>query len=527
MNRNDIEELVFGSIDLDSRTQASRVAVVLYTGGALAAVSAGPLFPDSANKDALSIAAVIAFFVGWAQLALPWDRWHPRTLLLLVLVADVIIGAGGFFVGGVDDNTYYLLPLYSMIFLFVGLTQPPSSTLLNAIPAGISAMFFLGGPGEPDALRAVAIGIPMWIVVGVVLAQVSLFRRRAERSIERLLEAARRLLAARDETQGADMLAEMARDMLEADSVAVMLADGLESSRFTNAGQRDWPTGIGEVVVDTQVEPGGVTDAVRRGETVFVADLLASVAIAPVVRESANARSAAFIPLPGEGGFLGVVVALWTTRRGRLDPFAGRAAELLSSQAGRALERIRATARLAVEAQTDALTALANRRQYRAALEAIVPGDALVMIDLDHFKLVNDRHGHTAGDEVLQALGECMNQVSRAGDCMARYGGEEFAMVLAAAGEQGALQMVNRLRSLWESTNRLTTFSAGISVHRERDTVDVTLEHADAALYVAKNEGRNCTRVHQADAPTAPTGQDGQDSQGDIAVIELTEADDR
>lgn len=523
MDRNDIEELIFGSIDLDSRTQASRVAVVLYTGGALAAVSAGPLLPANANKDALSIAAVIAFIIGWAQLALPWDRWHPRSLLILVLVADAIIGAGGFFVGGIGANTYFLLSLYSLIFLFVGLTQPPSSTLLNAAPAGISALFFLGGPGEPDAWRAVAVGIPMWLVVGIVLAEVSFFRRRAERSIQRLLDAARRLLAARDEAHGADVLAELAIDMLEADSVAVMLADGLESSRFTNAGQRAWPTGIGEVVVDTQVEPGGVSDAVRRGETVFVSDLLASVAIAPAVRGSANARSAAFIPLPGEGGFLGVLVALWTARRGRLDPFAGRAAELLSSQAGRALERIRATARLAVEAQTDALTTLANRRQYREALEAIVPGDALVMIDLDHFKLVNDRHGHTAGDEVLQALGECMNQVSRAGDCMARYGGEEFSMVLAAAGEQGALQMVNRLRSLWESTNRLTTFSAGISVHRERDPVDITLEHADAALYVAKHEGRNCTRVYDPDREDAPAPLDGQ---GDAAVIELTEADD-
>lgn len=498
MDRSDIEEMIFGGIDLDTRIQASRVAVVLYTGGALAAISAGPLLPDAANKDALTIAAVLAFIVGWVQLALPWDRWHPQTLLLLVFAADLIIGAGGYFVGGIDVNTYYLLPLYAMIFLFVGLTQPPSSSLINFFPAAVSAVYLMGGPGEPEALKAVAVGIPLWVIVGVVLAQVSLFRRRAERSIERLLEAARRLLAARDEVHGADMLAELARDMLEADSVAVMLSDGLESSRFTNAGQREWPTEIGAVEVDIKTDVGGIGEAVHKGETVFVSDLLASVSIPAEVRSATNARSAVFVPLPGEGGYFGVVVALWTARRSRLEPFSGRAAELLSSQAGRALERIRAIARLSIEAQTDALTALANRRQYREALEAIVPGDALVMIDLDHFKMVNDRHGHAAGDEVLQALGDCMRQVSRVGDCMARYGGEEFAMVLAAAGEEGALKMIERLRALWGSTARLATFSAGIAVHSGRESFDQTLENADAALYRAKNEGRDCTRVHDS-----------------------------
>ena len=71
-------------------------------------------------------------------------------------------------------------------------------------------------------------------------------------------------------------------------------------------------------------------------------------------------------------------------------------------------------------------------------------------------------------------------------------------MVLAAAGEEGALKMIERLRSLWESTARLATFSAGIAVHNGHESFDKTLENADTALYRAKHEGRNCTRVHDS-----------------------------
>lgn len=521
VKRTDVEQLAFGGIDLDSRVQASRVAVVLYSGGGSAVMAIAPLLSDKANTDALMVAVLAAFLTGWAQLLLPWDRWDPRALVSLVLVADVIIGAGGFFVGGLDARTQYILPLYGLIFAYVGLTQGPAMVFVNVVPSMLSALFLLGGPGDAEALRLSVVAAPTWVVVGIVLAEVSLFRRRAERSIESLLEATREMSVARDEGAGAALLAQLTGDLLEADAVVVMLADDLGSSKFVNVGQSNWVLAPHAVAVDLDEGGGALGDAVRRGEAVFVDDLSAGSRALPAGLQHDSARAGAFLPLPGEGGFFGVVVVVWQIRHGSFDPFARRAAELLSSQAGRAIERIRATARLAVEARTDALTSLANRRQYARALDCVVAGDAVIMLDLDHFKMVNDRHGHSAGDEVLRQLGECLRQISRDQDCVARYGGEEFAIVLAGGGEQGALSALDRLRHLWASTARLTTFSAGVAIHCDMDSAEITLEHADIALYQAKSDGRNCTRVFRArsDATSgwaSPTG---------TATVEVDESD--
>lgn len=97
-------------------------------------------------------------------------------------------------------------------------------------------------------------------------------------------------------------------------------------------------------------------------------------------------------------------------------------------------------------ADTDPLTRLENRRGCDRAFAAIEPGDAVVLLDLDHFKTVNDRYGHQAGDDALCRLAESMRAVTRAIDCVARYGGEEFAMVLARAGVRGAQDVLTRLR---------------------------------------------------------------------------------
>jgi len=112
------------------------------------------------------------------------------------------------------------------------------------------------------------------------------------------------------------------------------------------------------------------------------------------------------------------------------------------------------------------------------------------MIDLDHFKTVNDTEGHSAGDEVLQALAEHLGRGVRDADLVARYGGEEFLVVLHGAGPEGLIT-AERLRATWRDTNPRTTFSAGVAVHHAGQPGAVTLAQADAALYAAKRTGRN------------------------------------
>src|SRR5262249_42760732 len=122
-------------------------------------------------------------------------------------------------------------------------------------------------------------------------------------------------------------------------------------------------------------------------------------------RGPAGVRAAAIVPLPGRDLVpLGLVVAMWGTPKRRISEPTRQSAELLSEEAGRMFERLREKAALAYDAQTDPLTELANRRTFTRALETMQPGDALVIVDLDHFKEVNDRFGHPEGDRTLRDL---------------------------------------------------------------------------------------------------------------------------
>jgi diguanylate cyclase (GGDEF)-like protein len=206
-----------------------------------------------------------------------------------------------------------------------------------------------------------------------------------------------------------------------------------------------------------------------------------------------------FIALEDDGTILGVLVAAWRNPHVSLSQFERRAIDLIKREAAHAMSRLRTTQLLQTQAGTDVLTGLANRRVCQQALVALHPGDAVVMIDLDHFKAVNDRFGHVVGDDVLKSLADCMRQVGRKSDCIARYGGEEFALVLKDAEYAGAGATLKRLIQLWTTTNPLTTFSAGVAIHDAGDPPAVTLERADAALYRAKQMGRN--RVEHADDP--------------------------
>jgi diguanylate cyclase (GGDEF)-like protein len=146
---------------------------------------------------------------------------------------------------------------------------------------------------------------------------------------------------------------------------------------------------------------------------------------------------------------------------------------------------------LAVAAVTDDLTGLGNRRHVNQLLDALVSDDALLLLDLDHFKELNDRCGHLAGDEVLADVGRYLGAATREGDAVARYGGEEFLVVLRRSGPQAAQVAAERLLEGWRTLQPAVTFSIGVAVHQPGTSPWETLADADAALYEAKSAGRD------------------------------------
>lgn len=167
-------------------------------------------------------------------------------------------------------------------------------------------------------------------------------------------------------------------------------------------------------------------------------------------------------------------------------------------------------------ARTDALTGLHNRRSFMEIAEtelsrAIRHGGrlAILMLDIDHFKSINDTHGHRVGDSVLQAFGRLCQQMLRTYDTMGRIGGEEFAIVLPHAGRDQAVGVGERIRQLVERT-RLSqeqglplhfTVSIGVAGPADSTTnIDTLLNQADSALYAAKHAGRNQVAVYREQA---------------------------
>jgi diguanylate cyclase (GGDEF)-like protein len=146
--------------------------------------------------------------------------------------------------------------------------------------------------------------------------------------------------------------------------------------------------------------------------------------------------------------------------------------------------------RLAELAAHDALTGLRNRRGLDDLLEAAAIGDAVVFIDLDHFKAVNDLLGHEAGDRVIADLGRIVLAVLRPDDVAVRYGGEEILVLLPGTSIDGAEVMLDRLRLGWSASHPELTFSAGIALVDETGGGAAARE-ADDALYLAKQRGRN------------------------------------
>jgi diguanylate cyclase len=170
---------------------------------------------------------------------------------------------------------------------------------------------------------------------------------------------------------------------------------------------------------------------------------------------------------------------------------------------------------LHTEVERDFLTGVGNRRALDGKLEAYAaerrphPGSCLLLLDLDHFKQVNDRHGHAAGDKVLVRLCELMRSHTRSSDQIFRYGGEEFAIIASGAGLGAASRLAEGLRAAVAEEPLMEghpiTVSIGVAGMDKSRKPEEWLMRADKMLYAAKQGGRNTVRVDNPAAPVENT----------------------
>lgn len=272
---------------------------------------------------------------------------------------------------------------------------------------------------------------------------------------------------------------------------------------------KDWVTrGLSDhFVQNLSFRPGGLADETFVSGTYILSNDLPGTKhqLSKLTRDE-GIRSFICLPLTSHAGRLGVIYFYRSDR----DTFLPDEIDLLKTfahLAAGALENARLYARVEQEARIDVLTGLLNRRSFDRRLAAehsrakrFGKPYALALLDIDHFKRVNDTHGHPAGDAVLAQLGQVLARQFREVDVVARYGGEEFAVILPEIGSSVAKGVVERVRravaatpfALPDGREIGVTVSIGVSCYPNcAASPEAALSTADQALYLAKQAGRN------------------------------------
>jgi diguanylate cyclase (GGDEF)-like protein len=484
---------------LSQRLIARLGAVMFVLSGIVTVANLALPSPTERHIPALLAIAAAAIAVGVATWYLPWQRWPRSATLPLVPVAFLMIALGG--MASLRPWSYAVY--WVVVFVWLGVAQPRWTSLRFAPVATVAYIlpFVVVDHGGMDAYTSVGVVLPVCLLVGESLAWVSGMLRRAERldlrrmtDMEALLDATVALARQDDPVGAANLVAELAVRLLRAQSAVVLLADGDGTLRGTGGCQ--WQ-GRFQAIEATWLDPAARA-ALASGEVVAHDG-----GVAGQLTRAAKGAPALFLPLLGPTGGMGLIMVTYPVGTPMaLDGFTDGLTRTFATQASLAFERLQATQVLLDASMRDALTGVGNRRQADALLAQVKPGDAVVLLDLDHFKAVNDQWGHSSGDEVLVSLARYLDRSLRDGDAVARFGGEEFVLVLRQAGP-GAEDAVERLAQGWRRLGPVTTFSAGVALHAADCRPEATLIAADAALYRAKDDGRDCVRSSEGGSDAA------------------------
>jgi diguanylate cyclase (GGDEF)-like protein len=371
------------------------------------------------------------------------------------------------------------------------------------------AIVAMSGPGQGLLARALDAGADDYLITPTgpeeLLARLRVVaeRRRLEAEQVMLRRLAVNVATGREHSHLFGLVARELALLLGADGARVVRYLAADRAELVGAWRRSDVEQIapGEVLI---LAPSWAISQVQRSERPARSELTE----ADALKARAPFRASLAAPVRVEGGLWGAVaVAYADVGEARAETLIQleRVAELISL----AVSNADAREHLARMARTDPLTGLLNHGAFHQRLEEEIKRSArygrclsLALLDIDHFKLVNDRHGHRAGDETLRAIAEHVRSHARETDVVGRVGGEELAWLMPESDLPGAAHAAERLRSVVAATPMAhvgrVTVSIGVAELETDGSAGDLFGAADAAMYRAKEAGRNRVRVSQA-----------------------------
>ena len=365
------------------------------------------------------------------------------------------------------------------------------------------------GNGTPDEQLAIFV-VVLWLVA-VSTSTLSAINERELRRRRGDLEALTNLA---EQIERTDDSSSVARTLLDASISSFDFPRGVVLASSEGQLPLLASYGLDDELARRPGRPGFsavVAQAHEQHATVLVRGLDPE-ADAWLTRLLPGAENLIVVPLSAEGRSLGALV-VENTGGAKVQRRVVTGLERSATYAALALRNAWLLEQVQRLAATDGLTKIANRRTFEATLEREVARAtrsaehvSLVMVDIDHFKNLNDTWGHQAGDEVLRNVAAALSCECRDFDTPARYGGEEFAIILPGCGPEEAFVIADRLRRAVSAapSSVPVTASAGVATYPSHaGDADTLVKAADQALYASKHAGRDQTTVSEGIAPEA------------------------
>jgi diguanylate cyclase (GGDEF)-like protein len=400
-----------------------------------------------------------------------------------------------------------------------------------ALEAGLGVASAAGGAigglvvgAEPLWLLALSTGAAAMVVGSPFIALIDLMATRrglaigienARQSRIMQVEAARRafenqlargLEMAEDEPAAFDVIRRALTAKVPDASVELLLADNSQA----HLGRMVATEPSGDAPPGCPVDAPTRCVAARRAHTLVFADS-EDLDACPLLRGRGEHRlTAVCVPVSIMGRTVGITHAVRDGSR----PFSDeeiQALQSIANQAGNRLGVLRIMSETQLQASTDGLTGLSNRRSFENLVRRLRTEGrdfVVVMADLDHFKDLNDTYGHETGDRALRVFAQVLRDGVRADDIACRYGGEEFVIALPDTDVAGAIDVVERIRSMLANATAhglapAFTASFGIASSTDATTLEDLLHRADRALFAAKEAGRDCVCIDGHASPIA------------------------